>query len=141
MIDFKKLQKGYVQHKLLYCLSCPTPYADKMNTPEGKKVLLDVVKKIARQGAIKILSLGGDEKHIHFFVRASPTDSAEKIAKTITTQVAINAKKKLFASWEDKGNFWPNECFMSTIDEDEFATRMCGLCKFSVMPNIEQIYI
>ena len=105
-----------IEYHIVWC----TKYRREVLTPPVEKRLHEILLNFAKNNDFKIISMNGEEDHIHLLISATPNTSIPNILKGmkgLTAKMLIREfpeiKEKLYG-----GHMWSPSYFVSTVSEN-----------------------
>ena len=113
------IYKSHNKTLLLYHLVFPLKYRKKVISEEIGEGLKEICIEISERYEIDFVEIGYEEDHVHFLLQSVPSNSVEKIIRTIKS---ITAKElfKRFPEIKKKswgGNFWTSGYYANTVGQ------------------------
>jgi putative transposase len=113
------IYKSHNKTLLLYHLVFPLKYRKKVITEEIGECLKEICVEICERYEINFVEIGYEEDHVHFLIQSVPSNSVEKMIRTIKS---ITAKElfKRFPKIKLKlwgGNFWTSGYYANTVGQ------------------------
>ena len=113
------VHKRHNKSLLLYHLVCPIKYRRSVLSDEVEKSLIEICTNIEKRFEIYFVEIGADDNHVHFLIQSVPSNSVEKIIRTIKSITAKELNKR-FPEIKQKlwgGNFWTSGYYANTVGQ------------------------
>lgn len=113
------IYKSHNKTLLLYHLVFPLKYRKKVITEEIGEGLKEICIEISERYEINFVEIGYEEDHVHFLIQSVPSNSVEKMIRTIKSITA----KELFKRFPEikqklwRGNFWTSGYNANTVGQ------------------------
>ena len=122
----KKNNQSYYTNRhscflLSYHLVLVTKYRKPVLKDKIKETVYDTIKTILEEKGIILISINGEEDHVHILFEASPDIqlvSLINIIKTKTARFARRDNKELLSKYFYKPYFWTDSYFITTVGEN-----------------------
>ena len=122
----KKNNQSYYTNRhscflLSYHLVLVTKYRKPVLKDKIKETVYDTIKTIFKEKGIILISINGEEDHVHILFEASPDIqllSLINIIKTKTARFARRDNKELLSKYFYKPYFWTDSYFITTVGEN-----------------------
>jgi len=109
----------HVQHDLRYHIVLVTKYRVRVIDSEVYSDLKTHVSKLLENWNVELLTIGGEENHVHLEIRAHPSLELATLinsVKTATSRIIRKKHKEHVTKFLNKG-FWSRAYYIKTIGE------------------------